>query len=87
MIENQESESDSSSSSEHVLLPTKDDAKPATKNSLPFILTVAGSITIFILVVIALWYVFRKKNTDDGLEYTKAILGDNAFEFSQLDTI
>lgn len=42
---------------------------------------------IVIVAIIIYWFCCRKDKDKEEIEYTKAILGDDSFEFSQLETI
>lgn len=47
-------------------------------------------ILLMVFIALILYYIFKrycKQTEKKEIEYTRAILGDNTFEFSQIDTI
>ena len=75
------SESTSSTSSES----SSSDVSSTNGSSALSILVL--SFVLLVVVCCVVCYIYKKNKQDDGIEYTQAVLGDDAFEFSQLETI
>lgn len=66
----------------------KDEDEEEERKQNYFMATIIAVFVFFIIVVVSVYvYCRRKLEEEQNPEYTKAILGDDAFEFSQLQTL